>query len=50
MKARIEEVMSRILSEKHDANIKITFKEKMDEQRRNNNRTGRTGSNARIRD
>lgn len=28
MKTRIEEVLSRILSEKHDAKIKITFKEK----------------------
>ena len=50
MKARIEEVMSRILSEKHDANIKITFKERTDEQRRDNNGTGRTGVNARKRD
>ena len=36
MKSRIEEVMSRILSEKHDAKIKITFKERKDEQRRDN--------------
>ena len=28
MKARIEEVLSRILSEKHDAKIKIKFKER----------------------
>lgn len=28
MKSRIEEVLSRILSEKHDAKIKIEFKEK----------------------
>lgn len=28
MKARIEEVLSRILSRKYDAKIKITFKEK----------------------
>lgn len=27
MKSRIEEVLSRILSEKYDAKIKITFKE-----------------------
>ena len=46
MKARIEEVLSRILSEKHDAKIKITFKEQTDEQRRDNNRVSRTCSNA----
>ena len=28
MKARIEEVLSRILSEKYDAKIKIRFKER----------------------
>lgn len=28
MKSRIEEVLSRILSEKHDAKVKIKFKEK----------------------
>ena len=28
MKSRIEEVLSRILSEKHDAKIKIKFKER----------------------
>lgn len=28
MKARIEEVLSRILSEKHDAKITIKFKER----------------------
>lgn len=28
MKARIEEILSRILSEKHDAKIVIKFKEK----------------------
>ena len=49
MKARIEEVFSRILSEKYDAKIKITFKEKTDEQRRDNYRTSRVGSNARKR-
>lgn len=49
MKARIEEVMSRIFSEKYDANIKITFKEKTDEQRRDNHRVSRASSNARKR-
>ena len=49
MKARIEEVMSRILSEKYDANIKITFKEKTDEQRRDNHRASGVDSNARKR-
>lgn len=49
MKARIEEVLSRILSEKHDAKIKIVFKEREHEQRRNNNRTSGAGSNARKR-
>lgn len=34
MKSRIEEVLSRILSEKYDAKVKITFKEREDEQRR----------------
>jgi len=28
MKSRIEEVLSRILSRKHDADIKISFKER----------------------
>lgn len=46
MKARIEETLSRILSEKHDAKIKITFKEKTDEQRRDNHRVSRAGANA----
>ena len=49
MKARIEEVLSRILSEKYDANIKITFKEKTDEQRRDNHRVSGVSSNARKR-
>ena len=47
MKSRIEEVMSRILSEKHDAKIKITFKERQDEQRRDNHRVSGADSNAR---
>lgn len=50
MKSRIEEVLSRILSEKHDAKIKVTFKEITDEQRRDNNRASRAGTNARKRD
>ena len=49
MKARIEEVLSRILSRKYDANIKITFKERTDEQRRDNNRVSGASSNARKR-
>lgn len=49
MKARIEEVMSRIFSDKYDAHIKITFKEKTDEQRRDNHRVSGNGSNARKR-
>lgn len=47
MKARIEETMSRILSRKYDANIKIRFKEREDEQRRDNHGASITGSNAR---
>lgn len=50
MKSRIEEVMSRIFSEKYDAHIKIKFKEKTDEQRRDNHGVSRDGSNARKRD
>ena len=46
MKSRIEEVLSRILSEKHDAKIKITFKEKTDEQRRDNHRASGVSPNA----
>lgn len=46
MKSRIEEVMSRILSEKHDAIIKIKFKEIEDEQGRNNNRASGVSTNA----
>lgn len=46
MKSRIEEVMSRILSRKYDAKIKIRFEERKDEQGRNNHGTGRIGSNA----
>ena len=46
MKARIEEVLSRILSEKHDAHIKVRFKEREDEQRRDNNGVSRTDINA----
>lgn len=49
MKARIEEVLSRILSEKHDAKIKITFKEQGHEQGRDNNGTSGTSPNARKR-
>ena len=50
MKSRIEEVLSRILSEKHDANIKIIFKEREDGRRRSNSRVSRVSANARQRD
>lgn len=50
MKARIAEVLSRILSEKHDANIKITFKEREDEQRRDYSGTDGNDINASERD
>ena len=50
MKARIEEVLSRILSEKHDAIIKVKFKEREDEQRRDHKRVSRANTNARKRD
>lgn len=50
MKARIEEVLSRILSEKHDAQIKLIFKEREDEQRRDNHRVSRDDIDARERD
>lgn len=50
MKARIEEVLSRILSEKHDAHIKVEFKEREDEQRRDHKRVSRANTNARKRD
>lgn len=49
MKSRIEEVLSRILSEKHDAYVKVVFKEREDEQRRNNNGASITSSDARKR-
>ena len=47
MKTRIEEVLSRILSEKYDAKIKIVFKERKDEQRRDHNRASGVSPNAR---
>ena len=46
MKSRIEEIASRILSEKYDAKIKVTFKERKDEQRRDNHGTSGAGSDA----
>jgi hypothetical protein len=49
MRDRIGEVLSRLLSEKYDANIKVTFKEREDEQRRDHNRASRAGTNARKR-
>ena len=49
MRDRIGEVLSRLLSEKHDANINIRFKEKTDEQRRDNHRVSGVSSNARKR-
>jgi hypothetical protein len=50
MKSRIEEVMSRILSRKHDAIITIKFKEIEDEQRSDNSRAIRNDKNAVKRD
>ena len=50
MKARIEEVLSRILSKKYGAKIKIEFEEREDEQRRDNSRAGINYSYARKRD
>lgn len=49
MKARIEEVLSRILSRKYGAKIKITFEEREDEQRRDNHGTSIASPNARKR-
>ena len=49
MKARIEESLSRIFSRKYNANIKIVFKEREDEQRRDHNRVSGVSSNARKR-
>ena len=49
MRSRIEEVMSRIFSEKYNANIKITFKERTDEQGRDYHRVSGASSNARKR-
>ena len=46
MRSRIEEVMSRILSRKHDAIITIKFKEIEDEQRSDNSRVERNDSYA----
>jgi hypothetical protein len=50
MRDRIAEVLSRLLSEQYDAKIKIIFKEREDEQRRDNHRTSRVGSDAGKRD
>ena len=49
MRDRIAEVLSRLLSEQYDAKITIKFKERKDEQRQDNCRTGRPYSNARKR-
>ena len=49
MRDRIAEVLSRLLSEQYDAKIKVTFKERQDEQGRDNHRISRVGSNARER-
>ena len=46
MRDRIGEVLSRLLSEKYDANIKIKFKEREDEQGRDNKRVSRGNSTA----
>lgn len=50
MKARIEEVLSRLLSEKYGAKIEIEVEEREDEQRRDHIKTSVDGSNARKRD
>ena len=50
MKARIEEVLSRILSRKYGAKIKIEFEEREDEQRRDNIGASIAGSDAGKRD
>lgn len=50
MKARIEEVLSRILSEKYGAKIEIEFEEREDEQGRDNHRASVTDSYTRKRD
>ena len=50
MKARLEEVLSRILSRKYGAKIKLELEESYDEQRRDNFRTGIADSYARKRD
>ena len=50
MKARIEEVLSRILSEKYGAKIEIEFEERDEnEQRRDNHGISINDSNARKR-
>lgn len=50
MKARIEETLSRILSKKFDAKIKIVFKEREDEQRRDNSGASIASADAGERD
>lgn len=50
MKARIEEVLSRLLSEKYDAKIEIEFEEREDGQRRDDSGTSFNYSYARKRD
>lgn len=50
MKARIEEVLSRILSKKYGAKIEIEFEEREDEQGRDDSRTSVNHSYARKRD
>ena len=47
MKSRIEEVLSRILSQKHDAKIQVKFKEDTNEKRRDNHRASRADSTTR---
>ena len=50
MKARIEEVLSRLLSEKYGAKIEIEFEEREDEQRRDDSRVSVDYSYTRKRD
>ena len=49
MRDRIAEVLSRLLSEQYDAKVKITFKEREDEQGRDNHRISRDDNDARNR-
>jgi hypothetical protein len=52
IRSRIEQILSEILSDKHDMNIKLKFKdpqESRDEERRSNQNVSRHRTNARKR-